>query len=102
MDKCDRCGKAAELYHNEASGLAFCDACETAATEASRDFVTIYLTREQIYALVAVANDSLVGVQIHTDDASDSSLTCEAVQIDNSNALRCFEIEADGSHRETT
>jgi len=33
MDTCDKCGKRAELYHNEASGLAYCDACETASHE---------------------------------------------------------------------
>ena len=31
MDTCDKCGKRAELYHNEATGLAYCDACETAS-----------------------------------------------------------------------
>ena len=63
---------------------------------------TIYLTTEQIYRLVEVANDALVGVQIHTDDGDTSSLTCEAVQIDNPSAMRCFEIEADGTKHETT
>ena len=39
MDTCDKCGQTAELYHNEASGLAYCDSCETAsfgAVEAAR------------------------------------------------------------------
>lgn len=30
-DECDRCRAKAELYHDEASGLALCDSCSTAA-----------------------------------------------------------------------
>ena len=30
-DGCDRCGKHAQLYHNEATGLALCDRCDLAA-----------------------------------------------------------------------
>jgi hypothetical protein len=33
MDTCDKCGKRAELFHNEASGLAYCETCETASHE---------------------------------------------------------------------
>jgi hypothetical protein len=29
-DGCDNCGQVAELYHNEASGLALCEDCDTA------------------------------------------------------------------------
>jgi len=31
MDTCDKCGKTAELFYNEATGLAYCDPCETAS-----------------------------------------------------------------------
>jgi hypothetical protein len=30
-DGCDGCGKVADLFHNEATGLAFCEACDMAA-----------------------------------------------------------------------
>jgi hypothetical protein len=30
-DGCDNCGRVAELYHNEASGLAFCESCDMAS-----------------------------------------------------------------------
>lgn len=66
------------------------------------EFSTIYLTREQIYRLVEVANDALVGVQIHTDASDQSSLNCEAVQIDDPSYMRHFQIAADGSKWETT
>lgn len=28
MDTCDNCGTLAELFHNETTGLAFCEACD--------------------------------------------------------------------------
>jgi len=31
MDTCDKCGKTAELFHNERSGLAYCEACDLAS-----------------------------------------------------------------------
>jgi hypothetical protein len=57
---------------------------------------TIYLTKEQIYALVTVANDALVGVQIHTDDRDDTDLTCEAMQVDDPNRMCHFHIDPMG------
>jgi hypothetical protein len=31
MDTCDNCGETRELFYNEASGLSFCDDCDTAS-----------------------------------------------------------------------
>lgn len=38
-DGCDDCGKRAELYYNEATGLALCEACDMAreAVQAARE-----------------------------------------------------------------
>jgi hypothetical protein len=33
-DGCDHCGRIAELYHNETTGLALCDACDAAQNAA--------------------------------------------------------------------
>ena len=33
MDKCDKCGKLAELGHNEETGLALCDRCDAREQE---------------------------------------------------------------------
>lgn len=66
------------------------------------DVVTVYLTKEQIYRLVEVANNALVGVQIHTDASDLSSLNCEAVQIDDIQVMRCFQIGHLGEMEETT
>jgi hypothetical protein len=30
-DGCDGCGKVADLFHNEATGLSFCESCDAAA-----------------------------------------------------------------------
>jgi hypothetical protein len=29
MEACDRCGKTAELFHNESAGLALCEGCDS-------------------------------------------------------------------------
>ena len=36
-DGCDSCGAIADLYHNEATGLAFCDDCDTANADNSTE-----------------------------------------------------------------
>jgi len=36
MDTCDNCGKLAELYHNELSGLAYCEKCDAKFTPEAR------------------------------------------------------------------
>ena len=63
---------------------------------------TIYLTREQIYRLVEVANNALVGVQIHTDASDDTALRCESVFIEDEVDMHYFWIGADGTMRDET
>lgn len=41
MDKCDNCGKNAELYYNEATGLAFCDACDAVDGETETPLIVL-------------------------------------------------------------
>ena len=33
IDKCDRCGQKAELFHNEDTGLAYCWTCDMDASD---------------------------------------------------------------------
>jgi hypothetical protein len=66
------------------------------------DAVSVYLTREQIYALVTVANHSLIGVQINTDARYDTGVTCDIVDIDEPNRSRHFEISPEARLTETT
>ena len=33
MDRCDRCNKRAELFHNERTGLSLCETCDAAVEE---------------------------------------------------------------------
>lgn len=58
---------------------------------------TVYLTKEQIYRLVQFAQDSLVGVQIHTDASDETYLTCEWCRIDSTVDMEYAKVYADGS-----
>jgi hypothetical protein len=65
MDTCDRCGKRRELYHHEATGLAYCDDCCTAADEGE-------LTYGETSELAQIERwDGLIGGWIYVAEVED-------------------------------
>jgi len=62
MDTCDKCGKTAELFHNEASGLAYCETCDLASEADTADYSVVsdeglhlfqHLSRDEAVELAA-------------------------------------------------
>jgi len=108
MDTCDKCGKTAELYHNEASGLAYCETCDMAsepADSATQTLDCIYLSRAQIKALYELTFDHeqckrfgapRVGVQLRGNADATTVIVLDAV-LDEVDDLASATIEADGS-----
>jgi hypothetical protein len=46
---CDRCGRVADLFHNEATGLAFCESCDqTDGEEAHMSALTTTLDQDRV------------------------------------------------------
>lgn len=58
---------------------------------------TIYLTKEQLQRLAAIALDSLVGLQLHTDASDRSYVTGEVISIDDPNSMGFYTVFTDGS-----
>jgi len=107
MDTCDKCGKTAELYHNEATGLAYCDACETASHEVEDIPTTdcVYLTRAQIQQLYSLTfgyeagkqyGTPRIGVQIRGNADATKGVVLDAV-LSEADELASATIDADGA-----
>ena len=64
--------------------------------------VTVYLTREQVFRLAALACDALVGMQVTTDDHDDTSCTVDMMPISATVQSQHFMITGDGTIEETT
>jgi len=48
-NECDNCGEAADLFHNEATGLAFCQACDaTDGEEVRMPAITTTLVADKV------------------------------------------------------
>lgn len=67
-----------------------------------KEVPTVYLTTEQLQRLAALSLDALHGCQLHTDADDRSVVYGEFVRIDDPNQMDHFEIDADGTYRNTT
>jgi hypothetical protein len=84
-DGCDNCGEIRELYHNERTGLAFCEACDAA----DADQINVDARAEQMakglgVAMAEATRPGINRLEIgYTFDGEGRTFTCDVEEFND-------------------